>query len=155
MARNSFSLVKRYSFAGYQILMMQAMLQVAILDSCYGLYCWKCISESCHLHPTIASQAVKVGCKEGQSCVKALYQMGQYTPRYPSVIRTCSAGSCVPMMEDEFRNCSSNPRRYNVTGCALRLCCNDRDFCNGTSRKKSTVIDIGQFALFLGLIVLS
>lgn len=29
MVRKSLSLVKRYSFAGYQILMMQAMLQVA------------------------------------------------------------------------------------------------------------------------------
>ncbi|XP_014781355.1 uncharacterized protein LOC106877083 [Octopus bimaculoides] len=117
-----------------------------IIYSCNGLRCWKCISENCHqLDPN--AEAMTVVCKKGQSCLKVIYQVGRIFPRYKSIVRSCSAGICTSHTTEEFHNCSSNPRKYNVTGCFLRTCCDDKDFCNDSS------IVNGYLGIYIGIVL--
>ena len=49
---------------------------------------------------------------------------------FDSIIRTCSSGQCHSSTMDHFRTCVKEPKKYMVSGCVLKSCCQDRDLCN-------------------------
>lgn len=56
---------------------------------------------------------------------------------YISTVRSCSIGECLPTNETLHSECMGNSRLYQILGCSVRTCCNDRDMCNCTDSSAS------------------
>ncbi|KAK7010484.1 hypothetical protein BgiMline_002092 [Biomphalaria glabrata] len=100
-------------------------------DVTYGLKCWHCIAENCHLNPYDYDQAESRACLPGQTCQKVVFEMYDDKDRYTyrSTVRSC-ADQCLP--QDDFDNCTDV--LHQTRGCVQRVCCDDDDMCNSASR---------------------
>ncbi|XP_033761938.1 uncharacterized protein LOC117343611 [Pecten maximus] len=116
------------SYHGYVIL-WTLLLPIVSVQS---LECWKCISDDCDGNPELNYKARKTTCGEEASCMKVRYKMYYNLTKtvFDSIIRTCSSGECKPVTERDFAHCLTDDRVYMVTGCSLRTCCNDKNYCN-------------------------
>ncbi|XP_041367126.1 uncharacterized protein LOC121381830 [Gigantopelta aegis] len=95
------------------------------------LECWKCIADNCQDDPQNNYKAYKVTCMERSVCMKVEYSMNTNNSAgiLHSVIRTCSAGPCVPVSDEAYKACSSQ-KKYFIDGCIRRTCCDDKNLCN-------------------------
>lgn len=116
------------SYNGYVI----AWILLLVIAMVQSLECWKCISDDCDGNPELNYKARKTTCGEDASCMKVRYKMYYNLTKtvYDSIIRTCSSGECIPVTESDFAHCLTDERVYLVTGCSLRKCCNDKNYCN-------------------------
>ncbi|CAL1538354.1 unnamed protein product [Lymnaea stagnalis] len=100
---------------------------LCLVDISYGLKCWHCIAENCHLDPQDHSTAESRVCYQGQTCQKVVFEMMSETEKvtYKSTVRSC-ADECIP--QNDFNNCTIE--QYTSRGCVRRVCCDDSDMCN-------------------------
>ena len=61
---------------------------------------------------------------------KVRYRMFDNYTHFDSIIRTCSSGDCQSITMDHFTTCVKEPKKYMISGCVLKSCCQDRDLCN-------------------------
>ena len=61
---------------------------------------------------------------------KVRYRMFDNYTHFDSIIRTCSSGECLSITMDHFITCVKEPKKYMISGCVLKSCCQDRDLCN-------------------------
>ncbi|XP_067650038.1 uncharacterized protein [Haliotis asinina] len=129
------------------------ILLLSAVECAASLQCWKCIADNCDEDPDGNYKAAKMTCaSDRSSCMKVEYSLDQnHTGNiHRSVIRTCSAGACVPVTDNQFSDCTTR-KNHHVLGCIKRQCCDDRDMCNGG---RSDVINIGMLLILIfGIVV--
>ncbi|XP_060086196.1 uncharacterized protein LOC132565565 [Ylistrum balloti] len=138
------------SYTGHVILWTLLMTTVTV----QSLECWKCISNDCEGNPELNYKARKTTCGEDASCMKVRYKMYYNLTKtvFDSIIRTCSSGECIPVTEKDFAECITDDRLYMVTGCSLRSCCNDKNYCNSGNLLRPQVQRLCAASLFAYLI---
>lgn len=119
----------------HDLLRLYIYLEIIVKGS--ALKCWKCIAHDCDQDPEDNYNAAKVTCTDGTHCMKVQYRMFDNITHYDSVVRTCSSGQCQATPPKEFLRCLDTPKQYMISGCALRLCCTDRDLCNSSFNIRS------------------
>ncbi|XP_046580408.1 uncharacterized protein LOC124287956 [Haliotis rubra] len=126
------------------------ILLLSAVECAASLQCWKCIADNCEEDPDGNYKAVKMTCaSERSSCMKVEYSLDHnHTGNIRrSVVRTCSAGPCVPVTDNQFSDCATK-KNHHVLGCIKRQCCDDRDMCNGG---RSGVINVGMFLILISV----
>ncbi|XP_041367478.1 uncharacterized protein LOC121382064 [Gigantopelta aegis] len=133
------------------VVLLEISLTVLV---CTSLTCWKCIGKSCTRDPANDYRASRITCRDGEQCMKVYYKMEDVnaSTTYESVTRSCSLGHCQQLTTAAFDTCIRS-KHYNISGCALRMCCN-HDFCNtGSSmRDVSNLLSALSFILFVHVV---